>query len=301
MSPSKKRLALPGLLLFFLLLQSLSSYAQSPAFTFDDPPGWERYLTNGLNMLTSQTEAGLVLVWPNEAYTGTGIIRQELSQPYRESTTLLTPSGQPEDLADTALGVYVAGKLVDTPCRGYLLGFHLPGGTGGNILVTATPDVFSANRIRDLALTVLRSVKAYESPVKSEALRVNGANTLGGTGNAAEMLAGYRLASISSGGSYDGGYRSREIIHFCPSGLVKVETESSFYISGGYGSAAQSDTDAVAGYWKLDGSNDNYVLTLMVNGQSARESMRVIRDGEGGLHFKLKDQVYGYYGAADCR
>ncbi|MEM1357395.1 MAG: hypothetical protein AAGF89_04310 [Bacteroidota bacterium] len=291
------------LLLFYFLLSPANGVAQSspPAFAFDDPPGWERYLTKQLYMLTHSSEAGLILLWPNQAYTSTVAIRQELQQPYREATTLLTPSGQPEELGNNALGTYVSGQLIDQPCRGYLLGFHLPGGTGGNLLVSVAPEYFSAQRARQLAITILRTIRAYESPTKSAALRDNGANTLGSTGGAAELLAGYRIASISSSSSYDSGYRSREIIHFCPSGLVRVETESSFYISGGYGSAAQSDHDSVAGYWKLDGSGDNYVLTLQVNGQSAQESLRVIRDGAGELHFKLKDQVYGYYGAADCR
>lgn len=277
-------------------------FAQSnqPAFVFEDPPGWERYFTNGLYMLTSTSEAGLLLVWPNDAYIDQATILQELSKPYRDASTLLTPSGSPEVFSQYAMGTVVSGQLIGTPCRGYLVGFRLPDGGGGNILVAANPGVQSPARARALALTLLQSVRGSKSPEADAAPTGIGPNTLGGTGGAAELVAGYRIASISSGGGYDGGYRSREIIHFCSSGLLRVETESSFYVSGGYGSAASEDVDSALGYWKLEGSGNDFVLTLMVNGQTSRESLRIIRYGEDEIRFALKDQYYGYYGAADC-
>ena len=295
-----KKIIFPTVFIYFFLLPTVhfgqSQGNASLGFQFTPLPNWEVYETNGIYMLTSPYEAGLIVIWKN-TYTQVEEIRAELSQPYQESTTSLRPDGPPEVLSNNVVGVFMSGSFTGVDCRGYLIGFVLPDGQSGNIFATRTPEGFNATHFRNLALQVTNTVMPLSTITHQMSPAVN---PLQGTGNAAELLAGYRIASISSGGDYSGGYSSKEVINFCPNGTYELYRESSFAIGGEFGMASQGDQETISGFWQLDRSSGQYILKLTVDGNIGTEIVQMTTDSYGDTRFKIHDANYGYYGQATC-
>lgn len=255
--------------LFLLLLGSLSGVDAQISGTIDNkyagvkftiPDGWFGQEAEGLLLLGSNTEVGLMILMEHD-YNSVEKIKQEAEAGLVDEGVSLQRSGEYEKIKNNGIGAEFSGLLQGAPAKAYMASLVNPHGQGLTVMALTTTEMYSA-RHRELALKLANSVQFYkpETPPIVDEWR--------------QALKNTRLtymSSYSSGSS--GGSSSEEVIHLCAAGYFKYNSNYSLSIDTGGAFGNSNSTGKGAGTWE------------------------VIGDGAGGATLKLNfnnGEVYTY-------
>jgi hypothetical protein len=243
--------------------------------TLDLPAGWKAAMRDGILLLGSDTEAGLMVVRFSPK-TDRAALTAGYSQGLQESGVNLLPTSP---IADFAAGANrgLAGELGGMAQNGSRLtarvvGVPTPFGDAAIFLGVTTPEQYAKLKPRVEALAAGAS---FQKP------KIPPANV---------TVAGqyYYIFTSTSGGSY-----SREdSLSLCANGMFRRKGEMSG--SGAAGSAATAN--AYAGSWSADGDGQAGTVTLQYrNGSSER-----LRYQKAGVDIVLNGKKYGRFGDGSC-
>lgn len=261
-----------SLMLLVFLMIATSTAAQEPGKTveykylgirFVVPDGWTGQETQAGYLVGSHTEPGFALLSTHQYETLDQIRNQAKQGLYDQNGTMLTLSGDLEEIGKHALGGEFQGTLEGQPVKAFIIGLINPHGNGVTVLTAASTQLFSAVH-KDLAVRLALSLQFYkaETPPVVEEWKQALQN--------AKLT--YMESYNSGGGGVDiggtiyssgGGYSAREEIHLCEQGYFKYNSSSQMSVDhGAFGSAhggAQGN-----GIWEVVG-NAQGGATLKLN------------------------------------
>lgn len=218
--------------------------------TFQAPEGWVHRQTDEGVLMGSNTEKGVILVFPH-SYNSLDELRAEAAKGIAEEGAQLVLAGGVEAFGSNGLAAEYQGIADGQQARAYAVGLISPHGGGATILTAVESGAYSAayaERVRAIA----RSVR-FSPPKTSPA-----------AGGWKEKLAGHCVAYLSSysssGPSYDGystgGYSStKSRFYLYPDGTFEGGSSTSISVDtgGAFGNSA-SDSGNQAGRWQIVGA-----------------------------------------------
>jgi hypothetical protein len=237
------------------------------------PAGWKAAERDGLVLLGSDTEAGLIVVrfMPKTD-------RQMLVAGYREGLQESGVSLMPTKAIEELAGGGLAGELGGTGQDGArltarVIGMPTPFGDAAVFLGLTTAEKYAGLKPRVDALAASASFTQPKIPPANVAI-----------------AARYSYIYVSSSG---GSYSRQDNVSLCSNGT--------FYRSGemaGSGSAGSAVTSRQnGGRWTADGDGQNGTVTL----QYGNGSVERLRYQKSGLDIVLNGRKYGRLGDGNCR
>jgi hypothetical protein len=156
------------LLLPFFSLPALPVCAQTGrevvyrelGISFHIPEGWNGEERDEAFLMSSPSEAGIILLLPHE-YTALAEIREEAERGIRDEGISLQLEGPLETLGEHGLGGRFSGMLSGRMARAYIVGLINPHGQGFSIMAAADTAGYS-DRLRELALAVAGSTRFFQ-------------------------------------------------------------------------------------------------------------------------------------------
>lgn len=256
------------------------------------PAGWMGQETNGLYLMASQTQPGLILLLPHQTTRLEDLIReaaQGLSDPDNGIDLRLLGDVQPID--HRAVAASYEGFFAQTAARAYAVGVINELGMGATVMVIAAREEF-AEFHQALVTELLRSMNFIKPETQDY------------VGIWQEQLRHCRLTRMESynSGYGNGGYNTTETIHLCREGYfgyyrssnVSMDTGGAFGSSSGQGSGRGTWTviaDATTGQPVLQLSFDTgeiktYTITwdgdkTFLNGERYFRTYGDINPGDG--------------------
>jgi len=243
--------------------------------SFELPAGWKAAMRDGILLLGSDTEPGLMVVRFSPK-TDRAALTAGYGQGLQESGVNLMPTARIEEFAAGANRA-LAGELGGMAQNGSRLtarvvGVPTPFGDAVVFLGVTTPEQYAKLKPR---VDALAAGASFAKP------KIPPANV---------TVAGqyYYIFTSTSGGSY-----SREdSLSLCANGMFRRKGEMSG--SGSAGSAVTSN--GYAGSWSADGDGQTGTVTLQYrNGSSER-----LRYQKSGVDIVLNGKKYGRFGDGSC-
>jgi hypothetical protein len=237
------------------------------------PAGWKAGERDGLVLLGSDTEAGLIIVrfMPKTD-------RQMLMAGYREGLQESGISLMPTKAIEELAGGGVAGELGGTGQDGSrltarVIGVTTPFGDAAVFLGLTTPEKYAGLKPRVDALAASASFTQPKIPPANVAI-----------------AARYSYIYVSTSG---GSYSRQDNLSLCSNGTFYRGGEMAG--SGSAGSAVTSRQNG--GRWTADGDGQNGTVTL----QYGNGSVERLRYQKSGLDIVLNGKKYGRWGDGNCR
>jgi hypothetical protein len=237
------------------------------------PAGWKAGERDGLVLLGSDTEAGLIIVrfMPKTD-------RQMLMAGYREglqeSGVSLMPTKAIEEFAGGGLAGELAGMGPDgSRLTGRVIGVPTPFGDAAVFLGLTTAEKYAGLKPRVDALAASASFTQPKIPPANVAI-----------------AARYSYIYVSTSG---GSYSRQDNLSLCSNGTFYRGGEMAG--SGSAGSAVVSRQNG--GRWTADGDGQNGTVTL----QYGNGSVEQLRYQKSGLDIVLNGKKYGRLGDGNCR
>lgn len=220
--------------------------------SFHVPEGWNGEERDEAFLMSSPSEAGLILLLPHE-YRTLAAIREEAERGIRDEGISLHVEGPLETLGEHGLGGRFSGMLSGRMARAYIVGLINPHGQGFSIMAAADTASYS-DRLRELALAVAGSTRFFQ-PESTSAVQYWKTELQ-------NIRLYWSYSSTSRVGGYSGMSETEEI-WLCGAGYFhyKSSSHNSFDSGGafGYGSGRGQG----AGTWEVvDNGNGGAVLLL---------------------------------------
>lgn len=226
---------------------------------FTIPDGWVGQEGDGIFLMGSHTEPGLILLSTHEQTTLQGLRAEAQKGLVEQNGTNLQLDGQLEDLGKNAVGGEFAGTLEYQPVKAYIIGLLNPHGLGVLIMATTTTAQYSG-RYKTLAGLIKNSV-VFSKPK---------------TGPIVEQwkkeLQNVRLTFMESYNSIDysnpnyttgGGYSNKEIIELCSKGYFNYSSSSFMSVDQGGASAYSHGNGQGQGTWKVAGNATGQAVLVL--------------------------------------
>jgi hypothetical protein len=243
---------------------------------FAIPPAWKAAEREGLVLLGSDTEAGLMIVRFVQS-TNRQTLLQEYSQGFQEEGVKLTPSTRAEDFA-AGSSPGVAGEMAGLATNGSrlqarVIGVLSPFGDAAIIMGLTTADKYAQLKPR---VDALAASVAFSQP------KIPPANI---------AIAGqYYYYFSSNSGSL---YTRDDSLSICSNGKFFRKGEMYGSKTGQYSAVIDNN---YLGSWAADGDGQTGTITLSYrDGRSER-----LRYKKSGLDIILNGQKYGRFGDGSC-
>ena len=237
--------------LFILLIittimsaQPLKNHVDFPELgvSFDIPSGWTGQQMEGFIIMGHQTIPGLIIVSDNKSQSSTELKNLAEQGIYDQGVSLQAASAFEIKEENRVEGMY-QGIFDGAQVKCYAIGLINGLGSGMNILILTTPELFSEQH-KQVANKLASSVKFFQAKETNQ------------TTEWKKYLVGRRLTymSTSGGSDYSGGYSgtsTKEHIDLCSNGqfYYYYNSHSSFNAGDGAGD--------LAGFGYADAKDDN--------------------------------------------
>ncbi len=237
--------------LFLLLLQL--SFAQQTGkveykhlgISFQIPDGWIGQEGDGVYLIASQTEPGLVLITTHEYKTLEELKTQARIGIQEANGTSLALQSEIEQLSPTAIGAVYSGTVEWQPAKCYAIGLLNPQGSGLTILAMAQANQYS-DKFKNLAMQVKNSAsfaKPETGPIVDQwKQHLSGVKLT--------YMESYSSPSYTDGG-ISGGYNLKKEIDLCSQGYFLYSGRNNMSMGSDVSSAYSNSKQGGHGQWEV--------------------------------------------------
>lgn len=227
---------------------------------FTVPNGWVGQEGQGMFVMGSHTEPGLVLLMPQD-YPDLQTMQNNMLMGYADQAgTVLRPVGEVEKLSNNALGVIYQGTVEGQPAKGYLVGVLNPHGSEVAILSVTTTQQYAETQ-PSVAKAIMNSLQ-FSKP-KTGPIVDKWKYDLGNT--KLTYMESYYSGSYTPGG-ISGGYDIKKVFDLCSAGYFIHYGSNTMTAGGDFSSAYTGGRSQGSGTWDvIVNGNAQPVLQLTFN------------------------------------